>query len=84
MPQHHCSDSETTSVVTHFLSLFNWAMLTNISRGSRSTVDSHWMSSGRGWDLTFGTDERGDCMRHAQYTHAPHVQLQVLRNIIDH
>ena len=33
-------------------------------------MDSHWTSSGRGWGLTFGTDETPACFHHQ------HCQIQ--------
>ena len=33
-------------------------------------MDSHWTSSGRGWGLTFGTDEPPACFHHQ------HCQMQ--------
>ena len=33
-------------------------------------MDSHWTSSGRGWGLTFGTDETPACFHHQ------HCQMQ--------
>ena len=33
-------------------------------------MDSHWTSSGKGWGLTFGTDEPPACFHHQ------HCQMQ--------